>query len=74
MSESKSGMEIAMIRVLRQLPRNMRIISEVRSAAMPALANHALQRGPYEERLIELRCDDQLRGQCRFEFWQCVID
>jgi hypothetical protein len=32
----ESGMEMAMIKVLRQLPRNSRIINPVRHAAMTA--------------------------------------
>ena len=41
-------MEMAMIRVLRQLPRNIRIISEVSAAAMRAFAQHTLQRGAHK--------------------------
>ena len=44
-----SGIDMAMIRVLRQLPRNSRIISAVRHAAIMPFANHALHRGTHED-------------------------
>ena len=40
-----SGIEMVMIRVERQLPRNIRIISPVRAAAIGAFAHHARHRG-----------------------------
>ncbi len=45
----ESGIEIAMISVLRQLPRNKRIIIDVRAAAIAAFATYTLQRGPHKE-------------------------
>ena len=50
-----SGIEIAMISVLRQLPRNSRIISAVRHGGDDRLADHAVDRRAHEHRLIEQR-------------------
>ena len=49
----ESGIEMQTINVLRQLPRNSRIIMPVRQAAMMRLAHHARYRALYEHRLIE---------------------
>ena len=46
-------METAMISVLRQLPRNSRIISAVRQPASDRLVDHAVDRGAHEHRLVE---------------------
>ena len=60
-----SGIETAMMTVLRQLPRKSRIISAVRQAAMMRLAQHAVDRGAHEHRLIGQRRDLELRRQAR---------
>ena len=57
-----SGMETAMMRVERQLPRKIRIIIAVRHAAMRRLANHAFDCAADEDRLIGERIDLQLRA------------
>ena len=41
------------ISVLRQLPRNSRIIRPVSTAAMSSFASNALDGGAHEQRLIE---------------------
>ena len=60
-----SGIETAMISVLRQLPRNSRIISAVRQAAMTASRSTPSIDGAHEQRLIGERLDLQLRRQRR---------
>ena len=47
-----SGIEIVMISVLRQLPRNSRIMSPVSAAAITRLADHAGDGGAHEDRLV----------------------
>ena len=47
-----SGIEVATMSVLRQLPRKRRIISAVRHAAISAFAEHARDRGADEDRLV----------------------
>ena len=47
-----SGIEIAMIRVERQLPRNSRIIRLVSTAAMTASRDDAVDRAFHEQRLV----------------------
>ena len=49
----ESGIEMQTMRVLRQLPRNSRIIRPVRKAAITRFAHHAADGGAHEERLIE---------------------
>ena len=61
----ESGIETAMISVLRQLPRKIRIISPVRHAAIIAFADHAADRRAHEDRLIGKRLDLQFRRQRR---------
>ena len=41
-----------MISVQRQLPRNIRIITAVRQAAMMRLAHHAADGAAHEDRLV----------------------
>ena len=48
----ESGIEIAMISVLRQLPRNIRIISAGQAGGDDRLANHAADGGAHEDRLV----------------------
>ena len=55
----ESGMEVQTITVLRQLPRNSRIMSAVRAAAMRAFLDHAVDGGAHEEALIEQRRDGE---------------
>ena len=62
-SRIESGIETAMITVLRQLPRKIRIISPVRHAAIDAFAHHTVDGSPHEERLVGQRLDLQLRRQ-----------
>ena len=52
-----SGIDTAMISVLRQLPRNTRIISAVRHAAISASRSTPLIDASHEERLIGERLD-----------------
>ena len=59
----ESGMETAMISVLRQLPRKSRIISPVRHAAMTASRMTPLHGSPHEDGLIRQRLNLQLRRQ-----------
>ena len=58
-----SGIETAMMTVLRQLPRNTRIISAVRHGGDHRLADHALDRGADEQRLVGELPDLELRRQ-----------
>ncbi len=67
-----SGIETAMISVLRQLPRKTRIIRPVRQAAMIAFADHAVDRRPHEDRLIGQRRDLQFRRQLRLIAAACA--
>ena len=48
-----SGIEMQTITVLRQLPRNSRIIRPVRHRRDHAFAHHAVDGGAHEERLVE---------------------
>ncbi len=57
----ESGIEMQTISVLRQLPRNSRIIRPVSTAATDGLAHHAVDRRAHEERLVEQVTDVQLR-------------
>ena len=59
----ESGMEIAMISVLRQLPRNSRIMAAVRQAAVSASLHHSLNRRPHKQGLVEQRIQFQFRRQ-----------
>ena len=47
-----SGIEIVMISVLRQLPRNSSTMSAVRAAAITPPVTTPLHRGPHEHGLI----------------------
>ena len=51
-ASTDSGIEIVMISVLRQVPRNSSIMSAVSAAAMTPFAHHAVDRGAHEQRLI----------------------
>ena len=59
-----SGIDTAMISVLRQLPRNSRIISAVRQRGEDRLEDHAVDRGAHEHRLVERGLDHD-RGRQR---------
>ena len=48
----ESGMEMAMMSVLRQLPRKSRIISAGQRGRDDGLANHSGDRGAHKDRLI----------------------
>ena len=61
----ESGIETAMISVLRQLPRKSRIISAVRQAAITASRTTPVDRGAHEDRLVGERLDLELRRQRR---------
>ena len=50
-----SGIEIAMISVLRQLPRNSRIISAGQRGGDHRLADHSADGGAHEDRLVAER-------------------
>ncbi len=52
-----SGIEMAIINVARQLPRNTRIIAAVRPAAIKPSRTHTLHRGFDEHRLVGDRFD-----------------
>ena len=58
-----SGIEIAMITVERQLPRNSRIIRLVSAAAMTPSRDHARDRRLHEDRLVVQQGDLQRRRQ-----------
>ena len=57
-----SGIEMQTISVLRQLPRNSRIISAVSSAAMTASRTTPFERRAHEDRLVEQIAADSARG------------
>ena len=59
----ESGMETAMISVLRQLPRNSRIMSPVRHGGDDGFADDAVDGRAHEDGLIGQRLDLQLRRQ-----------
>ena len=61
----ESGIETAMISVLRQLPRNSRIMTAGEAGGDDGLANHAVHRGAHEHGLVGDRLDLQLRRQSR---------
>ncbi len=65
MTETKidSGMEMEMTIVGRQSPRNSRIMTAVRAAAMTASCRHAIDGSAHEQRLIEQRFDGDFAGQ-----------
>ena len=58
-----SGMEMQMISVLRQLPRNTRIMIDVSAAAMRPSRTDSIQRGLHKDGLIGKRPYHQFRGQ-----------
>ena len=58
-----SGIEARMMSVRRQLPRNSRIMSAVRPAAIRPAEQHAVERGLDEHRLVEERLDAHPGGQ-----------
>ena len=60
-----SGIETAMMTVLRQSPRKSRIMTRRQARGDERLAQHALDRRADEQRLIEERRDRQLRRQRR---------
>ena len=62
-----SGIETAMMSVLRQLPRKTRIISAVRQAAMSASRTTPLIAAAHEHRLIGQRGDLERRRQLRLD-------
>src|SRR4029453_16182550 len=76
----ESGMDTAMITVLRQLPRKSRIISAVRQGAItapgapPPLAAPPAPPGLHEDRLVGEQLDLQRRGQGRGHPGQEVAD
>ena len=49
----ESGIEMQTISVLRQLPRNSRIMSAVSNAAMLASRTTPVNRCPHKQRLVE---------------------
>ena len=53
----ESGIETAMISVLRQLPRKSRIMSRRQARGDDRFADHALNRGAHEHRLVGERPD-----------------
>ena len=65
----ESGIEMQTMIVLRQLPRNSRIIRPVRQAAISGLAQHALDRSPHEQRLIRQLPHLQFRRRLRQHLW-----
>ncbi len=56
----ESGIETAMISVLRQLPRKSRIISRRQTGGDHRLADHAAHGRPHEDRLVGQRLDVEL--------------
>ena len=69
-----SGIETAMISVLRQLPRNSRIISAVRQAAISASRTTPSIARAHEQRLIGERLDLELRRQAGRDLRQHLLD
>ena len=65
-----SGIETAMISVLRQLPRKTRIISAGQAGGDQRLADHAVDRGAHEDRLIGQRLDLELRAEAGLDLRQ----
>ena len=69
-----SGIDMAMISVLRQLPRKTRIISAVRQAAITASRRTPLDRRAHEHRLVGQRLDLELRRQRRLDARAARLD
>ena len=59
----ESGIEMQTMMVLRQLPRNSRIIRPVSRAAIDGFLQHAVDRGAHEDGLIEHQRELQRRRQ-----------
>ena len=66
-TRTESGIETAMINVLRQLPRKTRIMIAVRQAAIIASTDHIVDGGADKNRLVVQRTNLQLRRQGRFD-------
>ncbi len=67
------GIEIMMMSVERQLPRNSRIITPVSAAAMMPLPDHPRHRGGHENRLIAHRGHVERIGQAFLDFGQHLL-
>ena len=67
-----SGIETAMISVERQLPRNTRIITAVRQAAIMASRTTPLIDGAHEDGLVGRAIDPQLRRQLALDVFDPV--
>ena len=63
-ASTDSGIEIVMIRVLRQVPRNSSTISAGECGGDGALAHHAVDRSAHEQRLIAGVPDVDVLGSC----------
>ena len=59
----ESGIETAMMSVLRQLPRKTRIMNPVKAGGDQRLTDHADDRRFYEDRLVRKRSNFQCRRQ-----------
>ena len=69
-----SGIDTAMITVLRQLPRNIRIITAVRHAAITASRTTPVNRGGDEHRLVGEWSDLQFGRQPSRDLRQRCLD
>ena len=69
-----SGMEIAMISVLRQLPRNSRIMSAVSAAAITASRTTPEMAALHEQRLVTDQVDVEPFRQLRLDARQARLD
>ena len=70
----ESGIETAMITVLRQLPRKMQDHQRGQAGGDDRLAHDALDRGADEERLVGERLDLELRRQPGGDPRQLLLD
>ena len=70
----ESGIETAMMTVLRQLPRKSRIISRGEAGGDDRLADHPAHRRPHEDGLVGQRLDLQLRREGRDHAGQEIPD
>ncbi len=73
-ARTDSGIEIAMITVERQLPRNSRIMTLVRAAAMTPSWITPVDRALHEQRLVVQRRDVELGGQGLLQGRQARLD
>ena len=66
----ESGIEMQTIRVLRQLPRNSRIIMSGEAGGDQRFPHHALNRGAHEDRLVGERAPPSTPAERWPESWE----